>query len=368
MPQLRVSNLKSVSEEDNDGEDNIFESNSLGIMHSDRESNGVTHSDCGITHSDHESNGITQSDHESNGVTHSDHESNGITHIDPESTGVPHSDHDTHDTEGLREQEYKHSNLETQEQGTDQKNPMLEVGGKESADLDGTVTDANMQLVGENGQLEPGDVVATESTRKDHETDPDQRSPDTDETHQKLSTQPKLSSMTEDLRVGSSHSVEYHQSKPSGAHSPHPDQVHAKVSTKSSVDSGFVSTVTTLRSDADSMTSDHSQSADLKLQQPSHHFGRQSEDTTAGGCGIVVTKAGRHLSTPGVSEQLNDFGGDFAEDAGALQSRPGFHRSHSIDSKLRVAADVNSLGFSRNQQLRSSGPQLRTGSEDSLTR
>jgi len=107
------------------------------------------------------------------------------------------------------------------------------------------------------------------------------------------------------------------------------------------------------------MTSDNGQS---------DHFGRQSEDTTAGGCGIVVTKADRHLSTPGVSEQPSDFGGDFAEDAGALQSRPGFHRSHSIDSKLRVVADVNSLGFSRNQQLRSSGPQLRAGSEDSLTR
>ena len=376
-----MSTLKSVSEEDASGrEDDVFEQNSHGVTesngvtHSDHGSSGLTHGDhgsSGVTHGDHGSSGVTHGDHGSSGVTHGDHGSSGVTHSDHEcphsdreSNGVPHSDHGTHDAEGL--QEHKRGSLEPEEEGIHQTITILAVGGKESADKDDTVTDSSGQLVGDNRvirHLEPEDDVTTEGTGKDQETGPDQRSPDMDDTQPRMSTQPQPSPV---IHVESTHGAEYNQLKPSGMQTPRPDHVHARVSEKSSADSGFVSAGTTLRSDPDSMTSDHSQSTDLKPHQQSGHVGRQSEDTTAGGCGI----AARSVSTPGYSE-LDDFGDDFDKDvgdAGGRLSRPGFHRSHSIDSKLRVAADVSPLGFSRNLHLRSSGPQFRTGSEDSLTR
>ena len=369
MPSTKVSNLESLCEEETTGdvcdseaervrvcpemvgrEERVFQHESNGVTHSDRESHEVTHSDL-KSHGNLESTWIIPTDHESNGVTCSD-------------VKEPH------------EQETESGDLGSTEETVDQQ--MTTTTGPGSV----TPSDpaATVILVAENGgvhQLETGDDEI--AGIKNHQN----LDAETGDTRLKIQSQSHVSKISDDSQVSddpqSTCNAEHSFSDLQHTHSP---QVDARVSKKSSADSGVLSATTTLTRDSTGILSDQGESKALTSdQQPKQPFiavlERQSEDATAGGCGISPPMPGRSISNPAyphTEQEINGFQIDRDHEDAATsnvlvppQSR--VPRSHSMDSKLRVlAANTSPLGFDRYQHLRGGGSPLRGSSEDFLAR
>ena len=403
MPSTKVSNLESLCEEQTTGdmfdseaervrvcpemaggEERVFRQQSNGVTHSDRESHEVTHSDL-KSHGNLESTWIIQTDHESNGVTHSDRESHEVTHSDLkshgnlESTWIIQTDHESNgvtfsDVKEPHEQQTESGDLGSTEETVDQQ--MTTTTGPGSVTPDDTAP--TVILVAENGgvhQLETGDDEI--AGIKNHQN----LDAETGDTRLKIQSQSHISKISDDSQVSddpqSTCNAEHSFSELQHTHSP---QVDSRVSEKSSTDSGVLSATTTLTRDSTGILSDQNESKALTSdQQPKQPFiavlDRQSEDATAGGCGISPPMPGRSISNPAyphMEQEINGFDRDH-EDAAASnvpvppQSR--VPRSHSMDSKLRVlAANASPLGFDRYQHMRGGGSPLRGSSEDFLAR
>ena len=375
MPSTKVSNLESLCEEETTGD--MFESEAERVRVCpevvggeerlfQHKSNGVTASDHEVTHSDLTSHGNL----ESTWIMQTDHESNGVT---------------CSDVKELHEQKTESGVLGSTEETVDQQMTTATEPGSVTPD-DPAATESSMTLVAENGgvrQLETGDDEIAD-IKNDQNLDSDQKPTETGDTKLEIQPQSQVSTITEDSQVSEDQQTKYtcnaeHSfSELQHTHSP---QVDARVSEKFSADSGVLSATTTLTRDSTGMLSDQNESKGLTLsnQQSKQPFiavlDRQSEDTTAGGCGISPPMPGRSVSNPAyphMQQEINSFGRDH-EDAAAsnvlMPPQSRIPRSHSMDSKLRVlAANASPLGFDRYHHMRAGGSPLRGSSEDFLAR
>ena len=373
MPATKVSNLESLFEEETTGD--MFESEAERVRVCPGMVGGGEHV------FQQQSNGVTPSDHESRDVMHSDLTSRGNL----ESTWIIQTDYESNsvtcsDVKELHEQEIESGDVGLTDETAGQQTITTTGPGTVTPD-DTAATESSMTLVAENGgicQLETADDEIAD-IMNDQNIDSDQTSTETGDTQLKIPPQSQVSTITEDSQVSedseakSTCNAEHSFSELQHTHSPHVD---ARVSEKSSADSGVLSATTTLTRDSTSVLSDQIESKGSDLQSKQSFIAtldRQSEDATAGGCGISPLMPGRSISTPAyphMQQEINGFDRDH-EDAAASnvlvppQSR--VPRSHSMDSKLRVSAtNASPLGFDRYQHMRSGG--FRGSSEDFLAR